>query len=74
MFYILIGRLCYSYVIYGHEKPWCNDTDRGKLLICPPELSGNATSSHLIAKQEEHKGSDKFDLTKHLCSYFEGIF
>jgi hypothetical protein len=25
----------------------------GKLLICPPELSGNPTSSYLVAKQEE---------------------
>jgi hypothetical protein len=25
----------------------------GTLLICPPELSGNPTTSHLVAKQEE---------------------
>jgi hypothetical protein len=27
--------------------------NRGKLLICPPELSGNSIGSHLVAKQEE---------------------
>jgi hypothetical protein len=30
-----------------------NDIDRGKFLILQPELSGNPTSSHLVAKQEE---------------------
>jgi hypothetical protein len=28
-------------VIYGHGKAWWNDIDRRKLLILPPELSGN---------------------------------
>jgi hypothetical protein len=28
-------------------------TDREKLLIRPPELSGNSTGSHLVEKQEE---------------------
>jgi hypothetical protein len=36
-----------------HVEPWWNDIDRKKLLIRPPELSGNPTSSHLVAKQEE---------------------
>jgi hypothetical protein len=32
-------------------------------MICPPELSGNLTSSHLIAKQEElGEGNDEFGL------------
>jgi hypothetical protein len=31
-------------LIYEHGKPWWNDLERGKLLIHPPELSGNATS------------------------------
>jgi hypothetical protein len=39
-------------MIYEPGVPWWNDIDRGK-LIYPPELSGNLTSSHLVAKQEE---------------------
>jgi hypothetical protein len=31
-------------VRYEHGNPWWNDIDRGKALICPPELSGNPTS------------------------------
>jgi hypothetical protein len=38
-------------VIYG-EPRW-NDVDKGQLPIRPPEVSGNATSSHVVAKQEE---------------------
>jgi hypothetical protein len=35
----------------------------GKLLIRPPELSGNFTNSHLAAKQEEHgEGNAEFFL------------
>jgi hypothetical protein len=30
-----------------------SDIDSGKLLIRPLELSGNHTSSHLVAKQEK---------------------
>jgi hypothetical protein len=45
----------------------------GDILIRPPELSGNPTSSHLVGKQEEFgEGNDEFGLTKFLCSYFEG--
>jgi hypothetical protein len=40
-------------VIYEHEEPWWNDINRRKLLLCPPELSGNTTNSYLVAKQEE---------------------
>jgi hypothetical protein len=36
-----------------HGKPWCNDSDRGKVLIRPPELLGVPSSSHLVAKHEE---------------------
>jgi hypothetical protein len=39
-------------VIYDRGEPWWNDIDKGKLLIHPPELSGNP-SSHLVAKLEE---------------------
>jgi hypothetical protein len=34
-----------------HAEPWWNDTHRGKLLIPPPELSGNPTSSLLVASR-----------------------
>jgi hypothetical protein len=30
-------------MIYEYEHPWWNDVDREKLLIRPPELSGNPT-------------------------------
>jgi hypothetical protein len=40
-------------VTNGHGEPWWNDIDSGKLLICPPELSGNSTNSHLVANQED---------------------
>jgi hypothetical protein len=40
-------------VMYEHGEPWWNDSDRGKLLIQPFELSDNHTNSHLVAKQEE---------------------
>jgi hypothetical protein len=34
-----------------------------KLLIHPPELSGNSTSSHLVAKWQEHgEGNAEFCL------------
>jgi hypothetical protein len=40
-------------MVYEHEEQWWNDIDRGKLLIRPPQLSGNPTSSHPVPKQEE---------------------
>jgi hypothetical protein len=50
-------------VIYEYREPQWNDTDRGKLLIHPSELSGNPISSHLVAKQEEiGEGNDEFCL------------
>jgi hypothetical protein len=45
--------------------PGWKDIDRGKLLIIPPELSENFTSSRLapVGKQEEHgKGNAGFCL------------
>jgi hypothetical protein len=48
-----MGLLFIPQVIYEQGEPWWNDTDRTKLLIHPPELSGNPTNSHLVAKQEE---------------------
>jgi hypothetical protein len=40
-------------VIHEHGEQCWNDTDKGKLLIPLPELSGNPSSSHLVAKQGE---------------------
>jgi hypothetical protein len=48
-----MGLFFIAQVIYEHGDPWWSDTERGKLLIRPPELSSNPTSSHLAAKQEE---------------------
>jgi hypothetical protein len=48
-----MGLLSIPQVIYEHGKPWWNYTDRGKFLICPPQPSGNPTSSQLVAKQEK---------------------
>jgi hypothetical protein len=31
-------------VIHEHREPWWNDIDKGKLVIRPPQLSGNSTS------------------------------
>jgi hypothetical protein len=48
---------------YEHGEPWWNDMDRRKLLIRPPDLSGNPTISHLLANQEElGEGNDEFGL------------
>jgi hypothetical protein len=48
-------------VIYEHGESWRNDIDRTKLLIRPPQLSGNPTSSHLVAKKDElSEGNDEF--------------
>jgi hypothetical protein len=48
------GLLFTPQVIYEHGKsPWKIDTE--KLLIHPPQLSGNSTSSHLATKQDTAK-------------------
>jgi hypothetical protein len=39
-------------MIYEYGELWWNILDRGKLLT-RPLISGNPTSSHLIAEQEE---------------------
>jgi hypothetical protein len=46
-----MGLFFIPHVIYEHGEPWWNDTDTWKLSICPPELSGNSTSSHLVASR-----------------------
>jgi hypothetical protein len=62
-------------LIYELGEPWWNKNDRRKLLIRPQELSGNHTSIHLVAKQDElGQENDEFGLIKYLCSYFEGFF
>jgi hypothetical protein len=38
------GLLFIPQMLYEHGGTWWNDVDRGKLLIRPPELSGNPTS------------------------------
>jgi hypothetical protein len=48
-----MDQLFIPHMIHGHRERWWNDIDRRKLLICPPELSGNPTNSHLIAKQDK---------------------
>jgi hypothetical protein len=47
------GLLFVTQVIYEHGEQCWSNIDRGRLLIRPPELSGNHKSSHLVAKQEE---------------------
>jgi hypothetical protein len=49
-----------------HGEPWWNDIDRGKLLIRPAELSGNLTSSLLVAKQGNSRKKE-VGLVKYLC-------
>jgi hypothetical protein len=42
----LTGLLFIPQAIHEHGEPWLwKDIIRGKLLICPPELSGNPTST-----------------------------
>jgi hypothetical protein len=40
-------------VTHEHGQPSWKDIDRRKLLIRPPELSGNPIGSHLVGKQEK---------------------
>jgi hypothetical protein len=61
--------------MYEHGKLWWNDINRGKLLICSIEFSGDLISTHLLANQEELvKKNDEFGLMKWLCSYIDRIF
>jgi hypothetical protein len=45
------GLLSILQIIYAHGEPWWNDVDKEKVLIRPLELSGNRTSSHLVASR-----------------------
>jgi hypothetical protein len=46
----------------------------GKLLILPPEFSGNPTRSHLVANQEELEKEMMYFPYEVSLSYFEGFF
>jgi hypothetical protein len=47
------GPLFIPQVICEHGEPWWNDIDSLNFLICPPKVSGNPTSSHLVLRQGE---------------------
>jgi hypothetical protein len=50
-------------VICEHGEPWWSNIDRGKLLICSPELWQSYQQSCLVANQEElDEGNDEFSL------------
>jgi hypothetical protein len=69
------GLLFISQVIYEHGEPWWNDcVDRGKLLILPPELSGNPTSSHLVTSRKNGRKEWEFGFPKYFYSYLQLIF
>jgi hypothetical protein len=47
----------------------------GKLLIRPPELSGNPTSSHIVANKGEFgEGSDTFCLRRNFVHTYKCFF
>jgi hypothetical protein len=48
-----VGLLFIQHLIHEHGEPRWNDMNRRKPLIHPPELSGNPSSSNLVAKKEE---------------------
>jgi hypothetical protein len=57
-----VGLLLTSKVKNECGKPRWNDIDKEK-LICPQELSGNPTSSHLVGKHKDcGKGNAEFCL------------
>jgi hypothetical protein len=60
-------------MVYEHGKPWWNDVDREKILIRPPEVSGNPTSSHLVESRKNGRKEWVFGLEKnlfHTCDFF----
>jgi hypothetical protein len=38
-------------MIYEYGEPWRNGIDRGKVVIHPPEFSGNLASRSILAKE-----------------------
>jgi hypothetical protein len=62
-------------VIYEHGEPWWNDdTDRGELLIRPPELSGNRTIKTSDSKQDEREKEMMNLSCEVFFSYIQMIF
>jgi hypothetical protein len=64
---------CSSPRWHEYGEPWCNDIDRGKLLIRLPELSSNSTSSHILAEQKEREKGNWFGLTMYLAHTSKGL-
>jgi hypothetical protein len=62
-------------MIYTRGEARWNVIDGVKLLISPPELSGNPTVCHLVANKEE-LGKEIIDFLPYevSLSYFEGFF
>jgi hypothetical protein len=76
-----VGQLLIPQETYEHGEPWCNDINREKLLIHPPELSGNPTITVInneilvIYWQSRMNWQRKLILPcKVSLSYFEGFF
>jgi hypothetical protein len=62
-------------VIYEHGEPCWNDSDMGKLLIRPPELTGFLPVEPSSSKAgETMKGKYEFLPYEISFSYFGGIF
>jgi hypothetical protein len=47
-------------VIYEHGEPLWKVIEKVKLLIRPPDASGNPTNNHLVAKQKEGTGEGNY--------------
>jgi hypothetical protein len=63
------GLLFIPQIIYEYREPWWNNTDREKLLICPPDFSANFTRSHLSVKQKEEHGKDNAEFCLQRISF-----
>jgi hypothetical protein len=69
-----ISSLFIPQLIYEHVEPLWNDIDRERLLTPSPELSGNPTNSHQVAKHEElEKVMMNLALRSIFCSHIEGF-
>jgi hypothetical protein len=60
------GPIVHPQVIYEHGGPWCNYTDRRKLLIPPPEHSDNPAKSSRRKVGVSGEGNGTFFVTKSL--------
>jgi hypothetical protein len=63
------GLLLIPQVIYERGESWWNDIDRGKLLIRPPELSGNC--KQLSSRKAEGTGRRKWLILSYEVSLFD---